>query len=97
MNMDAKPTTLLEIAKGLSDLDDEHTIYAVKPWTPYSVACAVDELGESCLPETRGAAYLIEVNIGRRFLASWFEVDDVKEVPSLELCERLIQYATNDA
>jgi len=92
-------TTLKSIVADLPVLDQEATIYAAQPWTGESKAVVANESHAGGLPEVAKAAglkYFIEVAIARDFLEGWASTLD--HAPSAqESCDRLIQYAINDA
>ena len=91
--------TLIEAIRDLASLDEEHTIYAAKPWTPDSEVVLAEEPESGGLPEEakrRGVKYFLEVFIAREVLDGWLE--NLKTQPSLEeKCKRIIEYAINDA
>lgn len=84
----------------LPELREDLTIYARKPWGPDSEVFLAPEPEEGGgLPgeaQTRGMEYLLEVLVAREFLNDWLESQDT-DVPIERQCERLIQYAENDA
>lgn len=83
-----------EILQRLNAFDEEATIIAAKPWTPSSRAQVIEppESGLVAEIERDGMVYFLEVAIAREFKEDW---------PSKQgdggFCERLIQYAINDA
>jgi len=91
--------TLLEAIGSFKSLDQESTIYAVKPWTPSSEVVLELEPEEGELPPgtiPAGFDYFLEVFIVEEFLDGW--ASNWPSEPSLyEKCERLIQYAIYDA
>lgn len=87
--------TLLDVAQNLLTLDPELTIYAAKPWTPESAAMLAEQderPGYSAAPKA-GMAYFIEVDLAQEFLDYWIKRD---KPSARQICERLIEYATND-
>jgi hypothetical protein len=82
----------------LSDHDDEMTIYAKEPWTCDSEALLSRESGVAGVPEgtASDAAYFIEVCVAKEFLEGW-RARRRRTATAKEQCERLIQYAINDA
>ena len=91
--------TLLEVIQKLDSFDAESTIYAAKPWTRDAKAMIAMEPVTGGLPAAVAAAglqYFLEVFISRDVLEGW--ATNLKKPPtSEEKCERLIQYAVNDA
>lgn len=91
--------TLLDVVSGLNRLDDELTIYAREPWTRDSEVILEVEPDEGGLPARAakgGFAYFIEVFIASEILGDWSRSLSIP--PSEErMCDRLIQYAINDA
>ena len=91
--------TLRNIVKGLANLDTQATIYAAEPWTSESKAIVANEPPPGGLPEEAkmcGLKYFIEVAIASDFLEGW--ASTLGYAPSAEeSCDRLIQYAINDA
>jgi hypothetical protein len=99
-----KKVKLIEIVDRLAELGDgdEETIYACEPWTedsdamvalpdferkPYDIPLEATEAGMN---------YFIEVFIAREFLEDW--IASLNEKPTLAAtCQRLIEYAINDA
>lgn len=91
--------TLADIAKRLSDLDDNDTIYALEPWTEGSEAIVAPEPESGGRPPEAaeaGMKYFLEVSIANNFVEDWISsLDD--EPSEAAVCQRLIQYAINDA
>lgn len=91
--------TLLKVIQELDTLDQESTIYAAKPWTESSIAMVFPEQeagGVLQEADELGLKYFIEVFIAHEFLTDW-EANLHKTPTISEKCERLIQYAINDA
>lgn len=91
--------TLAEIVRSLPRLDPELTIYASEPWTGDSAAVVDYEPDEGGLPESArqaGLAYFLEVDVASEVADDW---KDYMEggASDLDLCNRLISYAVNDA
>jgi len=92
--------TLLDLIKNLAKLDPELTIYAKKPWQLDSEAvAALPDPDERPVPpelEAQGFRYFLEVSVATEFAEGW---RSTKLLPptSKKLCDRLIQYAINDA
>lgn len=91
--------TLLQVVLGLDSFDKEHTIYAAEPWTANSEAIVEmgPESGRGVPPAAQklGLQYFIEVDIAQEFLEGWMRTRT--QPTSIEQCDRLIQYAMNDA
>lgn len=91
--------TLVEAVERLGEFDINDTIYAAVPWTEHSEVVVAPEPKPGSLPTEaaeRGLKYFIEVNIAIDFLEDW--IRSLKRKPAtLEMCQRLIQYATSDA
>jgi hypothetical protein len=90
--------TLMEITRRLYEVDPEQTIYAKKPWYTTSEAVFAMEPEGTLIPASlaaEGYSYFLEVFIAKDVIPSLSHVE-----PSYSLekwCERLIQYAENDA
>ena len=89
--------TLLDAVQLLETLDGESTIYALHPWHPTSeVQLAVEGSEEEAQAKAAGLRYFIEVFIAQEFLEDWRA--SMKKLPTdAQCCERLVEYATNDA
>ncbi len=90
---------LLDVITVLDDLDEASTIYLQEPWTEEAIAVvAVEPDGGGLPPEAKAfdLKYFIEVSIAREFLHDWTRTLATSSSVS-EQCERLIQYAINDA
>lgn len=91
--------TLLEAIENLDSLDENSTIYAVKPWTKSSETMVALESKTGDIPievVQLGMEYFLEVFIARDFVSDW--AANLATRPSLgEKCERLIYYAIHDA
>ncbi|AHF89146.1 hypothetical protein OPIT5_01595 [Opitutaceae bacterium TAV5] len=91
--------TLFEIINKLGEFDREHTIYAVEPWSPSSAAVVEPEPQSGGVPadaEKRGMSYFLEVFIAQDFLEDW-QGNLPKKPSATERCQRVIDYAINDA
>lgn len=91
--------TLSDVVARLPDFDPEETIYASEPWTSQSEAISAREPAAGGLPlEASGAGmkYFLEVSIAQEFLMDWLASLDHEPTPSA-ICQRLIDYAANDA
>jgi hypothetical protein len=98
-----KIVKLIELVGRLTEWDDdETTIYACEPWTedsdamvalpdyeqkPYDIPLEATEAGMN---------YFIEIFIAREFVDGWIASSDEKPT-SAAICQRLIEYAINDA
>jgi hypothetical protein len=89
--------TILGIVGELNKYGSEQVICAKKEWTPQSEADVFDFDPGCRIPEIskqQGLAYFLEISVALEFLegleapASW---------TAEQVCERLIQYALNDA
>jgi hypothetical protein len=91
--------TLKEVVARIDEYDQKQTIYAAEPWTQNSVAI-VDYEVENGGPPTRAVkaqlAYFLEIDIVQRVIYDWI-MSLGREPSKLELCQRIIDYATNDA
>lgn len=88
---------LLEAVQQIATLDGESTIYARLPWSSTSDAqLAVEGSEEERKAKAAGLRYFIEVFIARDFLEDW-RASEKKPPTDEQCCERLIEYATNDA
>ncbi|MBZ9979202.1 hypothetical protein [Mesorhizobium sp. BR-1-1-10] len=90
---------LSEYDNGDEDEDMAYTIYASEPWTEDSdamVAIAPEDALVPAKAAKAGLTYFIEIFIAIEFTEAW--VASLEEKPSLSaICQRLIEYATNDA
>jgi hypothetical protein len=93
---------LLKLVERLAELDDEDTIYACEPWTEDSDAMVLRDDEESLAvwvpPEAAeaGMEYFLDVITAREVFEGW--TASLHEKPTLAAtCQRLIQYAINDA
>lgn len=101
-----KISRLIDIVGRLSEYDNDdededetYTIYVSEPWTENSdamVAIAPDDALVPAKAAKAGLTYFIEVYIAIEFTDAW--VASLDQKPSLSaICQRLIEYATNDA
>ena len=90
---------LVEIIGALSEFDVEDTIFASEPWSEGSSATVAREpLTGRPLAEAKmaGMKYFLEISVAREFVEDW--IATLEDPPSSHsLCERLIQYAIDDA
>jgi hypothetical protein len=92
-------TRLIELVKDLERLDQEATIYVEQPWECESEAIVAIETPNRKRLEVateQGFKYFLEVSISRDLIADW-ETSLGKVATNRDRCERLIQYAINDA
>ena len=93
------PKSLIEVVNELATVDRGTTIYAVEPWTCESEAIVqVEQDADQMLVVTsdRKFQYFLEVEIATNFVADW--ESSLTEPPTdVERCNRLIQFAANDA
>jgi hypothetical protein len=92
---------LIRLIERLAELDDEDTIYAREPWTKDSDAMVAPDDPKAHYgipPEAAdaGMQYFLEVHIAREIVEDWIAFLGVKPV-STEICQRVIEYAINDA
>jgi hypothetical protein len=91
--------TLQETIARLAEFDESQTIYAARPWEPFSEAVVTTEPADRSLPAEAvrsGCHYFLEVFIASEFLQEW-RVTLGREPSLLESCNKLIEYAQNDA
>ena len=93
---------LIELIARLDELDAEEIIYACEPWTADSDALVSPEYQDSVPfwvpPEAAeaGMKYFLEVFTTREVVEGWLSNLDKK--PTLAaICQRVIEYAINDA
>ena len=92
---------LADIIARLSEFGEEEVIYASEPWTEGSDAIVLpyrDEDDGGPHPEATeaGLAYFLEIFIARELVEDW--IDYLGADPgAAAICERVIQYAINDA
>ena len=92
---------LVKLVERLAELDNEDTIYACEPWTEDSDAMVAPdpepEQGRIPLEAAEaGMKYFLEVFIAREVVEGW--TASLDEKPTLAaICQRLIEYAINDA
>lgn len=94
-----RASKLVEIVAGLASYDAELTIYAIRPWTCDSTALVAREPGLGGLPpeaESCGAVYFIEVLLAKELVDDWTSAE-ARVTSVRERCERLIEYAEDDA
>lgn len=90
---------LIDIVSQLDNFDEEMTIYASEPWDLNSDALVDFEPDEGGLPleaREKNLEYFLEVYLAKEFLDGWVE-NQKAGVSRSEICNRLIEYAINDA
>ena len=90
---------LLEIVESLSEIESELTIYAAKPWSASSDALAAEEEEDGSSPKaarSRGLDYFLEVFIAQEILEDWLQAVS-PNATARQQCQRIIEYAENDA
>ncbi len=88
-----------DVIDRLAECDSEDTIYAAEPWTEQSEAIVLREPDTGGLPSEaldNDMKYLLEVSIARDFIKDWISFLKEHPAPSV-LCQRVIEYAINDA
>ncbi|MBR0712095.1 hypothetical protein [Bradyrhizobium liaoningense] len=88
-----------DVVSRLSSLDSEATIYASEPWTPKSEAMVAREPDAGGTPSEAlraGLRYFLEISVAQDFVEDWLASLEQKPTPS-EVCQRVIDYAINDA
>jgi hypothetical protein len=89
---------LVDVIDRLSEFDGEDTIYASEPWTEESEAMVAREPNAGGLPpeaSRAGLKYFLEISIARDFVEDWIPSLDAR--PTSAVCQRVIDYAINDA
>jgi hypothetical protein len=93
---------LIELVERLAELDDEETIYVCEPWTADSAAMVALEdpdrkpFGVPLEAAEAGMTYFLEVFGAREVVEDLIAF--LGEKPnSTAICQRLIEYAINDA
>lgn len=96
---------LIKLVERLDELDEEYMIFAREPWTEDSDAMVVpipdpepdaepDQIPREAAEA--GMTYLLEVFTAREVVEGW--TASLDEKPTLSAtCQRLIEYAINDA
>ena len=91
--------TLGQIISRLYEFDPEETIYAMEPWAESSPALVALEPEDELLPEeakSAGLDYFLEIFIAMEVVEGWLEDQDEPKSVS-DICNRVIEYAINDA
>lgn len=94
-----KTVKLLDIVGRLLEFDEADTIYASEPWTEDSDAMVAPQPEGALVPAEAakaGLTYFLEIHIAIEITEGW--IASLKEKPNLSaICQRLIEYAINDA
>jgi len=88
-------TTLIDIVRRIDALDEEEVIFARQPWSSDSEAAVFRLTMDNKIPEEpirMGLKYFLEVSVALELLDS-----PLREASFKDQCERIIQYAINDA
>ncbi|MXO66718.1 hypothetical protein GRI91_13210 [Altererythrobacter endophyticus] len=91
--------TLENVAARLSEFDQTYTIYAAEPWTATSFAFVGYEPDEGGLPPEAlklGLSYFLEIAIANDVVDGWISTQEHQPGNAMT-CQRLIDYAVNDA
>lgn len=91
--------TLAEISARLDDFDQLLTIYAATPWNASSSAIVEIEPMSGGIPDRAkqlGLLYFLEVHIAKDVRDGLFGKKNIQP-SAMEICERIINYAENDA
>ena len=91
--------TLHDIVRSLPQLDAELTIYAQSPWSLSSSAVVAEEPEAGGLPDVarrESLDYFIEIGIAQELIQDWVNSKGGSATTE-EQCQRLIQYAEDDA
>jgi hypothetical protein len=90
--------TIGQLVDAVESLEDVAIIYALEPWTMDSEACVyfLDDLPERDNVVVNGARYLLEANLIVEVLEGTFG-PEWRSVPLVDRCNRVIEYAINDA
>ena len=92
---------LADIIARLSEFDDEDTIFASEPWTGDSDAIVAREREEDDgepppAAIEAGLAYFLEIDLSKEIVEDWIAYLGA-DPGAAAICERVIQYAINDA
>lgn len=90
--------TLRDMVTSLESLDDEGTVYAVRPWNGLSPVMIRDDEGErsALISDQLGLCYFLEVSPVKEVVER-LEQELGRPVMVDERVERLVQYAETDA
>ncbi|WP_081366953.1 hypothetical protein [Citrobacter freundii] len=90
---------LIDVTKNISSYDEEMTIYARKPWTLSSEVVVAFESENGEPPENikqLGLEYFLEVFLAKDLIETLRSSNKSVQGPN-EICQRVIDYAINDA
>jgi hypothetical protein len=90
---------LIDVGACMNEFDRTHTIYAAEPWTGDSLALVAYEPDEGGLPPDAvrlKLSYFLEIEIANEILSEWTSAGRAR-FSNAEICQRFIDYATNDA
>jgi hypothetical protein len=99
LSLEMTPARLIDVIANLRSQDGDLTIYATRPWTCDSLAVVAREPDDRGVPReaaSLGAEYFIEVFVAGEFLEGWMATSPGPR-SDVDRCERLIQYAIDDA
>lgn len=88
-----------DVIDRLAEFDSEDTIYAREPWTADAEAVVAREPDEGGLPpeaSQAGMKYFLEISIAQDVVEDWRKSSAGRSTPS-PVCQRVIEYAVNDA
>ena len=88
-----------DVIDRIFEFDGEDTIYASEPWTEQSEVMLAREPNSGRLPPEAldgGLKYFLEVSIAQEFVEDWLASLN-KRPSSSAVCQRVIDYAINDA
>jgi hypothetical protein len=91
--------TLAEVSARLDDFDQLFTIYAATPWNTSSSAIVEIEPPAGGIPEYAkelDLLYFLEVHIAK-YVRDGLVGEKSIQPSTMEICERIINYAVNDA
>lgn len=94
----AQKLSLAEIASDLSAFDRAHPIFAAEPWTAISPAIVVYEADSGAPAQVRelGLSYFLEIDIAIDVVEGLVGMQ-ARPPDGAAICQRLIDYAVNDA
>ena len=90
---------LVDVIDKLPEFDSEDTIYALEPWTAESEAIVTREPAHGGLPQEAlhaGMKYFLEISIAKDFVSDW-GTSSGGQPDAWTVCQRVIEYAINDA
>lgn len=91
---------LIDVVGRLGSFDETHTIYATEPWGPDAPAIVAqppeDPRGIPVEAEQQRATYFLEVWLAKQLVEDWIN-DSGRPIEITDQCNRLIEYAVDDA